>query len=253
MDDHRLRSVLCVQHQDDCPPGHVGERLTDLGAELEIVDVRRGSLPDPREFDLVLSLGSDDAAHDEGVQYLRAEWKLLETAVDADVPVFGICFGGQLLSRVLGGSVAPLPDGPEIGWLPVESDDPEMFEPGPWLVWHLDGMTPPPGAAVVARTDRATQAFATERTVGVQFHPEVTMEGARVWSTNYRDQLLALGLDPDELLEQVRVREPETRRRAHRLTDRVLERFGFWVTQPSQRAERVVAAETAQGWQVGHQ
>lgn len=229
------RSVLCVQHQDDCPPGHVGDRLTELGAELEIVDVRRGRLPDPRQFDLVLSLGSDDAAHDEAVPYLRAEWSLLETAVDADVPVFGICFGAQLLSRVLGGSVAPLPDGPEIGWLPVQTDDPDMVETGPWLIWHLDGMTAPPGADVVARTDRATQAFATGRRVGVQFHPEVTMAGARVWSTNYRDQLLGMGIDPDELLDQVRVREPQTRRRAHRLTDRVLQRLGFSVLDPAER------------------
>lgn len=226
-------AVLCVQHQDDCPPGHVGTRLTDLGAELEIVDARRGQLPDPRQFDLVLSLGSDDAAHDEAVPYLGAERALLETAVDADVPVFGICFGAQLLTRVLGGSVAPLPGGPEIGWSPVQTDDPDLFEAGPWLIWHLDAMTAPPGADAVARTERATQAFAIGRRVGVQFHPEVTMAGARVWSANYRDYLLALGIDPDELLDQVRIREPETRRRAHRLTDRVLQRLGFTAADPA--------------------
>lgn len=227
------RAVLCVQHQDDCPPGHVGARLTDLGAELEIVDARRGQLPDPRQFDLVVSLGSDDAAHDEAVPYLRAELELLETAVDADVPVFGICFGAQLLSRVLGGSVAPLSDGPEIGWLPVQTDDPNLIETGPWLIWHLDAMTAPPGVDVVARTDRATQAFATGRRVGVQFHPEVMTASARVWSANYRGHLLALGIDPDELLDQVRVREPETRRRAQRLTDRVLVRLGYSVLDPA--------------------
>lgn len=225
--DHRMRTVLCVQHQDDCPPGHVGARLVELGAELEVVDARRGHLPDPRQFDLILSLGSDDAAHDDAVPYLPAERQLLETAVGADVPVFGICFGAQLLSRILGGSVAPFPDGPEIGWLPVQTADPDLIETGPWLIWHLDAMTVPPGAVSLAWTDRATQAFAAKGVVGVQFHAEVMTQGARVWSANYRAYLLALGIDPDELLEQVRVREPETRRLAHRLTDRVLERFGF--------------------------
>ncbi len=225
--DNLPRAVLCVQHQDDCPPGHVGARLAELGAELEIVDARGGNLPDPRQFDLVLSLGSDDAAHDDAVPYLSAERRLLDTALDADVPVFGICFGAQLLSRMLGGSVAPFPDGPEIGWLPVQTADPELIEPGSWLVWHLDAMTVPPGGVALAWTDRAAQAFAAKGVVGVQFHAEVMIEGARVWSANYRSNLLALGIDPDELLEQVRVREPETRRRAHRLTDRVLTRLGF--------------------------
>ena len=29
----------------------------------------------------------------------------MRTAVDADVPVLGLCFGGQMLARVLGGEV----------------------------------------------------------------------------------------------------------------------------------------------------
>ncbi len=225
--DDGPRTVLCVQHQDDCTPGHVGARLAELGAELEVVDARAGTLPDPRQFDLILSLGSDDAAHDDAVPYLPVERQLLETAVGADVPVFGICFGAQLLSRILGGSVAPFPDGPEIGWLSVQTADPDLIETGPWLIWHLDAMTVPPGAVSVAWTDRATQAFATRGVVGVQFHAEVMMAGARVWSAKYRRYLLALGIDPDELLEQVRIREPETRRLAHRLTDRVLRQLGF--------------------------
>lgn len=222
--------VLCVQHQDDCPPGYVGERLTELGAELEVVEARvvgngAGGLPDPRDFDLVLSLGSDDSAHDEAVAYLRAEWQLLESAIAHQIPIWGICFGAQLLSRVLGGSVHPMPDGPEIGWLPVQTSEPDLLEAGPWLIWHLDAMTAPPDAQVVARTDRAIQAFSTENSVGVQFHPEATLDGVRVWAEHYRDHLLGLGLDPDELLAQTAARLPDSRRRAHELTDRVLARL----------------------------
>lgn len=223
------RAVLCVQHQDDCPTGHVGQRLVDLGADLEVVDARQGRLSDPRSFDLVVSLGSDDAAHDERVPYLRSEWEVLERAVHADVPVFGICFGAQLLSRVLGGAVAPMPDGPEIGWLPVATDHPEIVDPGPWLVWHLDAMTVPPGGEPLAWTDRAVQGFAAGRTVGLQFHPEVTIAAAQVWAVHYRDHLVGLGIDPDVLLDEVRARETESRRRAYELTDRVLQRLGFTV------------------------
>jgi GMP synthase-like glutamine amidotransferase len=222
-------AVLCVQHQDDCPPGHVGQRLADLGADLVVVDARQGRLPDPREFDLVVSLGSDDSAHDDSVPYLRQEREVLETAVRCEIPVLGICFGAQLLSVVLGGSVAPLPDGPEIGWLPVRTAEPALVNAGPWLIWHLDAMTVPPGAVSLASTDRATQAFAAGRAVGLQFHPEVTIAAAQVWAAHYRDHLVGLGIDPEALLDEVRAREPESRRRAHELTDRVLERLGFSV------------------------
>jgi len=231
------RAVLCVQHQDDCPPGYVGQRLVDLGAHLEVVDARQGRLPDPREFDLVVSLGSDDSAHDDTVPYLRQEWEVLETAVRAEVPVLGICFGAQLLSVVLGGSVAPLPDGPEIGWLTVRTDHPEIVDAGPWLIWHLDAMTVPPGAVSVAWTGRATQAFAAGRAVGLQFHPEVTIEAAQVWAAHYRDHLVGLGIDPDALLAEIRVRDSESRRRAHELTDRVLERLGFFALDPGASAD----------------
>ena len=232
------RTVLCVQHQDDCPPGHVGQRLIDLGAELDVVHARRGRLPDPREFDLVVSLGSDDSAHDDTVPYLHQEREVLETAIRADVPVLGICFGAQLLSVVLGGSVVPMPGGPEIGWLPVRTDHPALVDAGPWLIWHLDAMTVPPGAVPVAWTDRANQAFAAGRAVGLQFHPEVTIAAAQVWAAHYGEHLVRLGIDPDVLVDEVRSREPESRRRAHELTDRVLQRLGFSVLDPAAGTEQ---------------
>ncbi len=221
------RAVLCVQHQDDCPPGYVGQRLAELGAEIDVVDARQGRLPDPRAYDLVVSLGSDDSAHDDAVPYLSPERDVLETAVRAEIPVFGICFGAQLLSRVLGGSVAPMPAGPEIGWLAVQSDDPDLIDAGPWLIWHLDAMTVPPGAVALAWTGRSTQAFAAGRSVGVQFHPEVSIASAQIWAARYGSHLGALGIDSGALLDEIRVRDSETRRRAHELTDRVLKRLGF--------------------------
>lgn len=216
--------ALFVQHQDDCPPGYVGERLEQRGATVEVVDARSGQLPDPREFGLVVSLGSDDSAYDESVPYLRRESELLATCVAEHVPVFGICFGSQLLTRVLGGSVYRSPDGPEIGWLSVDSTDPSLVESGPWLVWHLDVMGPPPNGREIARTPVGTQAFVHGPHVGVQFHPEATPDSAAIWADHYRDSLHQVGLVPDELLAETRGRQAEARNRAHALTDRIVDR-----------------------------
>ena len=48
---------------------------------------------------------------------VRVSRRLVAAAVDADVPVLGICFGAQLLAHALGGDVRrPTPPG-ELGWL----------------------------------------------------------------------------------------------------------------------------------------
>lgn len=218
--------VLFVQHQDDAPPGLVGDRLTELGATIEVVEAGARRLPDPSEFDLVVPLGSSDSAADESVSYLRAEWALLDRAVEHDIPVFGICFGAQLLCRVLGGQVSRLPDGPEIGWLPIETTDPDLVAPGPWLTWHFDQMLPGKDSVRVAHTPQAVQSFVHGRHVGVQFHPEATARSVGAWAARYGDSLDRLGLDPQTLVAQTRERTGSGYQLTDELVDRVLARTG---------------------------
>ena len=188
--------VLVVQHQDSCPPGLIGERLVERGAELEVVSARSPRLPDPAGFQLVVPLGSYDSTVDETVPYLRRGWELVERAVAGGVPVFGICFGAQLLCRVLGGRVFPLPGGPEVGWMRVQAPESGVVGPGPWLVWHIDALEPGPDSTVVARTPRAVQAFVHGPHVGVQFHPEAMLGDIAVWAAHYRTSLEELGSAP---------------------------------------------------------
>jgi GMP synthase (glutamine-hydrolysing) len=216
--------VLFVQQQDDCPPALVGERLAELGAQIEVVEARTKRFPDPARFDLVVPLGSEDSAADDRLPYLRAEWELLDRAVAADVPVFGICFGAQLLCRVLGGVVREAAGGPEIGWLPIETDAPELVESGPWLSWHVDVMELGAGSVEIARSPAGPQAFAHGRHLGVQFHPEVTTDILRSWAANDGGSLAGLGIEPTELFAESETMADANRERAGRLVDRLLVR-----------------------------
>jgi adenosylmethionine-8-amino-7-oxononanoate aminotransferase len=54
----------------------------------------------------------------------------------------GLCFGGQMLARVIGGEVYRSDDS-EIGWLPVRSSDASLVPEGPWFQWHFDTFTLP--------------------------------------------------------------------------------------------------------------
>jgi GMP synthase-like glutamine amidotransferase len=172
---------------------------------------------------MIVSLGSEFAAFDDSIPWLEREKQLLVAATQADVPVLGICFGGQLLARVLGGR-SYRGDVAEIGWLPVRSREPGLVPEGPWFQWHFDTFTPPPGARLLADSPIGPQAYVAGRSLGLQFHPEVTPEIMDAWVAVYRHELDAEGVDPDRLLEETNDRAERTRAAAWRLFDGFLAR-----------------------------
>lgn len=218
---HPLR-VLILQHEEPTPPGHVTEWLRSHDAEVETyrIDLEQRDV-DPSGYDLIVSLGSEFAAFDDSKPFVQGEAKLMRRAVDEDVPVLGLCFGGQMLARVLGADVYRS-DESEIGWLPVRTADPDLVPDGPWFQWHFDAFTAPPGATVVAETDVGPQAFVAGRSLGLQFHPEVTTEIMDDWVRVYRHELDGDGVDPDALLEETYRRADESRGNAMQLFDRFL-------------------------------
>ena len=90
---------------------------------------------------------------------------------------------------------------PEFAWHRIDSDDPERVPEGPWLEWHYDRFTLPPGATELARTPVAVQAFAHGPHLGTQFHPEATMDIVREWANAERNQVRSGGVDGDALLD----------------------------------------------------
>ncbi len=140
-----------------------------------------GRAIDPAGYDLIVPLGSEEHAYDDGVPWIERELTILRRAASLGIPTFGICFGGQSLARALGGSVQRAP-APEIGWFEVRTSDPDLIAPGPWFQWHFDSFIAPPGATVLAESAVGPQAFAVGRAIGLQFHPEVTAEIVGMWA-----------------------------------------------------------------------
>ena len=221
-DQRRPLRVLILQHEEPTPPGHVTEWLRSHDAEVETyrIDLEEREV-DPSRYDLIVSLGSEFAAFDDSKPFVVSEAKLMRRAFDEDVPVLGLCFGGQMLARILGADVHRS-DESEIGWLPVRTSDPELVPAGPWFQWHFDAFTTPPGATVVAETDVGPQAFVSGRSLGLQFHPEVTTQIMDQWVRVYRHELDADGVDPDSLLEETYRRADAARSNAMQLFERFL-------------------------------
>jgi len=217
--------ALIIEHERATPGGLIYEWLADHDAEVDElrIDVEEREV-DPSGYDLIVPLGSEFAAYDDTIPWIEREKRLLQRAAEADVPVLGICFGGQLLARVLGGESFRA-ETAEIGWLPVRTSDPELVPEGPWFQWHFDTFTVPEGATVVAETDVGPQAFVIGRSLGVQFHPEITPQIMDDWVRVYRHELDESGVDPDALLEETHRRAESTRATSRQLLDAYLERI----------------------------
>jgi GMP synthase-like glutamine amidotransferase len=216
--------ALVIQHEQPTPGGYVHQWLDERRADQEVfrIDVEDRHV-EPADFDMIVSLGSEFAAFDDSIPWIEREMRLLQTAADVDVPILGICFGGQLLARALGGE-SYRGEESEIGWLAVQTREESMVPEGPWFQWHFDTFTPPPGAKLIAKSSVGPQAYTIGRSLGLQFHPEVTPEIMDSWVAVYRHELDQEGIDPERLLEETHQRANDSRASAWRLFDAFLSR-----------------------------
>ena len=182
--------VLIVMHQASSTPGRVGQMLTARGYKL---DARRPALGDslPRsttDYAGVVIFGGPQSANDTDA-YIKREIDFCNVPLRDGTPFFGICLGAQMLTKAIGGSVAPHPQGQvEIGYYditPTAEGKALMDWPGKVYQWHREGFTVPRGTELLARGDHFDeQAFRVgPRAYGVQFHSELTLAMLYRWTT----------------------------------------------------------------------
>ena len=209
--------VLFVKQDHASPSGLIGDAFASQGwdvSEMVVVERSRFGSPDvsvtfpsAAEFDAVVFYGAPWSVYDSATigTWIGDEIAFARSAISLGVPVLGICFGGQMLAAAVGGSVSLAPV-PEIGWISVSTSEPALVEAGPWFAWHFDRFSLPAGAPVVARTALASQAFSVGRVLGLQFHPEVTVDVLEAWlSTGGAEQLAEVGVAVEPLLSRTRL------------------------------------------------
>lgn len=216
--------VLFLRNDPTSPEALLGDAFIELGFDVTTFEVVPAHLthapnvdvtfPDPTHYDVIVPLGASWSVYDERLtqSWVASEMEMVQRGLDAGVGVLGVCFGGQLLAQLLGGSVE-LSNAPEIGWCDVQSTHP-IVPPGPWFEWHFDRWVLPPGAIEVARNDCASQAFVHGRALALQFHPELDHEVLEMWIADDHDGDAAeLGISHDDLRARTGVELDDAARR----------------------------------------
>lgn len=192
--------VLSVTHGPSVPGGVFEDTVEAGGYALERWSVPDGSTPDPAEsYDAVMVFGgSMHPDQDDHFHWLAHEEEFLADVLAAEVPVFGVCLGAQMLARAAGAVVRPASVS-EIGWFEIEltregASDPVLGRlPNSATVfeWHHYTFDLPPGGVELASSESCTQAFrlADRPAWGIQFHAEVTLPMLSSWAAEEPDEL----------------------------------------------------------------
>jgi GMP synthase (glutamine-hydrolysing) len=208
-------NVLAIQNDAIDPIQLVGTWLTDRGITVDVLAAWDGvSVPRtvPAGVAGIISLGGAmNANADDIAPWLPDERALLADAVAREIPVLGLCLGGQLLAAATGGRVE-LGEQPEIGVVEVErtvagQHDPVLGAlPADRVVaahWHQDYITqlPPDATVLLTNATCPVQAFRVGETgYGLQMHPEVTPEVFASWGHKADEVLTRFNLTADDAI-----------------------------------------------------
>lgn len=203
--------VLVVQHTPHEGPYALRTALEAAGLPVRVCRTWAGDpVPSaPAGLAALVVTGEPTAAYEDASSLAprAAELALLRAALEAEVPVLGLCLGARLLA-VAGGGTARPGEAPRTGWgevrtAPGAPADP-LFAGLPErlrvLHRHGDTVDPPTGATLLASCDsHPAQAFRIGATAwGLHFHleghraapgPEEAAPGELLTPAPRRDQL----------------------------------------------------------------
>lgn len=190
-----------------------------LGAKLapervRVVDVAADeALPPPSEVAGALITGSAAMVTERAPWSERtAGW--IRDAMDAELPLFGVCYGHQLMAHALGGRVDYLPGGREIGTVSIDLLDAARHDP---LASQLPSqfrahatheqsvLELPKGATVLASSSRDPNHLLRygAHAMSTQFHPEFNADVMRAYIRRKHHDMRREGFDPHHTWQQV--------------------------------------------------
>ncbi len=194
-----------------------GAAITDYFDEQSIpyrrVRLYEGErLPDHHAVEAAICLGTiESVSRYQEADQTKQLYRWTAEAIRLDMPYLGICYGSQLVARILGAAVMPHHEA-EIGIYTArlteagksdplfEGIDPEF----PVLQMHEETFKLPFGATQLVEADGCpNQAFRRGRAVAIQFHLDLTADDVAAMTDAHPLGLSAHGVKREDLLAAV--------------------------------------------------
>jgi GMP synthase (glutamine-hydrolysing) len=246
--------VLVLRHMAQETAGTLEHALTRAGLAIHYVDLYQevpARLPLDEASGLVVLGGPMNVDEVDRYPFLKLDVLWIRQALEARLPLLGICLGSQLLAKALGARVYPN-SVKEIGWyplrlLPTADDDPLLsglnchlldLLPAihndplrdrqgivPVFQWHGDTFDLPGDAVLLAEGALCrNQAFRWGPSAyGLQFHIEMTAAMIDQWLDKGGEtgELAALSyIDPQAIRKQTPLLLPDMQELAAEVFDR---------------------------------
>ena len=195
--------LFVIHHRTTCP-GLLGQLATKWYGGYQTISAPEGGFPDPSEIHApVIVMGGLMSSNDPSPQ-VKAELAWIEQLMGKNKSILGICLGAQMMAKVLGQQIGPCPDGfLECGYVPLVRHEAHL--PSHVYQWHREGMVwdqhRTPEAKVLATSqwrNGACQAFQVGSSLGLQFHPEVTLDRIQYWTQRDAEDLVKPGARPPQ-------------------------------------------------------
>jgi len=191
-----MKPIYIFRHITCEGPGYFGEYLNryQIPSRLVAVDLGDNIPTSIADMGGLVFMGGPMSVNDP-LPWIDAELDLIRQAQQADLPVLGHCLGGQLIAKAMGAKVRAN-SVKEIGWHDVR----QSAQSSPWLAglplsftafhWHGETFDIPEGAVPLLESQWCRhQAFASGRTLALQFHVEMTGNMVKEWANLYRGEL----------------------------------------------------------------
>ncbi|MBW3021132.1 type 1 glutamine amidotransferase [Candidatus Woesearchaeota archaeon] len=180
---------------DNNPNTNGASLLNNLIENSEIVNLIEGEIPSFNYSGFIIT-GSRANYNDE-YEWISSLRRLILEIDSRNIPCLGICFGMQVIADVFHGSVIQN-EIEENGFFRISISDNSLFENFEEEInvfeSHHDVVSEVPiNARVIAENENCIQGFQLRNLYGIQFHPEITFDVARLMDerdgTNYSSRV----------------------------------------------------------------
>lgn len=211
--------LVLVRHEDD----PLDDRVITFAAKAGFTPVVRypfkGEVlgePGSQVAGTVIYGGGQDVSSRKKLRpFLHEEAAWIRACMDKGLPVLGICQGAQQIARLLGAEIK-VKHTHEFGYYLIRPAANALdFMPSPLFMpqAHSHTFDIPDGAQKLASSDLfPNQAFRYGTNVyGLQFHPDVTIEGFKLWQKSLQEKYGKRGAQTKEEQDRLMVDNDEAR------------------------------------------